>query len=59
MCDRCHEIDARVMRARRLADGLHDRSMLRYLNGVILDLEAEKAALHSRSPKSAKPQQRN
>jgi hypothetical protein len=48
MCDRCHAIDAKIARYRRLADIVsHDMTTLEHLNAFILDLESDRTALHS------------
>jgi hypothetical protein len=46
MCHRCVDIDAKIARYRRLANGINDRRMLESLTAFIADLEAEKIALH-------------
>lgn len=47
MCSRCVEIDAKVARYRRLANGINDREMLERLMAFIIELDAEKLSLHS------------
>ena len=47
MCKRCDEIDAKIARYRRLANGLTDVQMLERLMAFVIELDAEKLALHS------------
>ena len=47
MCKRCDEIDVKITRYRRLANGVTDVQMLERLTALVIELDAEKLALHS------------
>ena len=47
MCKRCDEIDVKITRYRRLANGVTDVQMLERLTTLVIELDAEKIALHS------------
>jgi|HubBroStandDraft_2_1064218.scaffolds.fasta_scaffold3433850_1 hypothetical protein len=46
MCDKCEEIEAKVARYRRLADGINDKPTIEQLSALVRNLETEKMALH-------------
>ncbi len=47
MCNRCDEIDAKIARYRRMANGIIDQRMVERLAALTADLESEKLTLHS------------
>ena len=46
MCDKCHELEKKIERYRRLAFSINDQLTIDQLNQLINDMEAEKAKLH-------------
>jgi hypothetical protein len=46
MCDKCLELEKKIMRYRRLTFSINDLQTIDGLNELIKDAEAEKAKLH-------------
>jgi hypothetical protein len=46
MCEKCEDIDVKIARYRRLSADVDDDTVITLVNAFIVDLEAEKAALH-------------
>ena len=46
MCERCDEINTKIVRYRALRNGLNDQIVVDHLSAFIADLEAEKSILH-------------
>lgn len=50
MCEQCDQIDIKIARYRRLANGAADKPMIEHLHAFIADLEAERGRLHPEPP---------
>lgn len=49
VCEKCDEIDAKVVRYRKLAGGIIDKLALESIDMLIKDLELQKTLLHPKS----------
>jgi hypothetical protein len=47
MCEKCLELDEKILRHRKLAAGINDQPTVALLNDAIKKYEAEKFALHA------------
>lgn len=50
MCEQCNQIDIKIARYRRLANGAADKPMIEHLRAFIAGLEAERGRLHPEPP---------
>ena len=46
MCDKCVELDKKIERYRMLSSAVADQTTIERINGLIADLQVEKATLH-------------
>ncbi len=51
MCGKCDEIDAKIMRYKRIASQINDKVLQEGLPGLLEKMLAEKAALHPEANK--------
>jgi hypothetical protein len=47
MCDKCVDLDEKIGRYRRMSNSINDQFTIERIRELILDAEAQKAALHS------------
>jgi hypothetical protein len=51
MCYRCIEIDAQILRYRRLSNGINHPEIVKSFQATLVELDAQKASLHSELPR--------
>jgi hypothetical protein len=47
MCEKCVDLDEKIGRYRRMSNSINDQLTIERIRELILDAEAQKAALHS------------